>query len=139
MIVRDRRARAIVLEAGLEGTAVRLLRLSLPLLIAFGSSAAMAQDGAAIFRQRCTMCHVTVAGQKPGLGPNLFGLVGRKAASTPFLYSPALKKSGIKWDKATLDKFLTAPSKLVPGTFMNISLPKPSDRAALIAYLATLK
>lgn len=119
---------------------MRLLRLCLPVLIvSLGSPAAVAQDGATLFRQRCTMCHAAAAGQKAGLGPNLFGLVGRKAASTPFLYSPALKKSGLKWDKATLDKFLTAPSKLVPGTYMTISLPKPSDRAALVAYLATLK
>jgi cytochrome c len=109
------------------------------LIAALGSSSAIAQDGATIFRQRCTMCHVNAAGQKPGLGPNLFGVVGRKAAGTSFLYSPALKKSGLKWDKATLDKFLTGPAKLVPGTYMNIALPKPAERAALIAYLATLK
>jgi len=85
------------------------------------------------------MCHVTTSGQKAGLGPNLSGLVGRKAASTDFLYSPALKASGLKWDKANLDTFLAAPSKLVPGTRMAISVANPAERAALVAYLASLK
>ena len=115
-------------------------RMAIPLLIAaFAPSIASAQDGGAIYRQRCQMCHTAVAGQKPGLGPNLYGVVGRKAASTEFLYSPALKQSGLTWDKATLDKFLTAPSKLVPGTRMAIAVPSATDRAALIAYFATLK
>jgi cytochrome c len=100
---------------------------------------AQQKDGGTIFRQRCQMCHVTAAGQKAGLGPNLSGLVGRKAAGTDFLYSAALKGSGLKWDKATLDTFLTAPAKMVPGTRMAISVSNPADRAALIDYLATLK
>jgi cytochrome c len=100
---------------------------------------ALAQDGGAIFRQRCQMCHVSVAGQKPGLGPNLSGVVGRKAASTDFLYSAALKGANLKWDKATLDKFLTAPTKMVPGTRMVISVANSGERTALIAYLGSLK
>lgn len=96
-------------------------------------------DGGALFRQRCQMCHVTTPGQKAGLGPNLAGLMGRKAASTEFLYSPALKASGLKWDKPTLDKFLAGPSKLVPGTRMAISVSNPAERTALIGYLGGLK
>lgn len=85
------------------------------------------------------MCHVSTSGQKAGLGSNLAGLVGRKAASTDFLYSSALKASGLKWDKATLDKFLAAPNKMVPGTRMAISVTNPAERAALVNYLASLK
>lgn len=100
---------------------------------------AAAQDGAALFKQRCTMCHTVTPGAKPGMGPNLAGVVGRPAAATEFLYSPALKSAKLKWDKATLDKFLAGPSKLVPGTRMVISVADAQQRAALIAYLSTLK
>lgn len=112
----------------------------LPMLapIAVATPAA-AQDGAALFKQRCSICHTVAPGAKSGMGPNLAGLVGRPAASTTFAYSPALKKSGLKWDKDTLDKFLSGPSKLVPGTRMVISVPDAKQRAVLVAYLATLK
>jgi cytochrome c len=102
---------------------------------------AMAQDadGGALFKQRCQMCHTVDAGKPAGLAPNLAGVVGRKAASTAFNYSPALKASGLTWSKATLDSFLTAPMKLVPGTRMVIAIPDPQQRAAVIAYLASTK
>lgn len=102
---------------------------------------AVAQDatnGAALFKQRCQSCHTVT--DKPGLmGPGLAGLVGRKAASTTFTsYSPALKGSNLTWDKANLDKFLSGPMKMVPGTRMVISVPDTKQRADLIAYFATL-
>jgi len=105
------------------------------------ASPAAAQDagaGGALFKQRCMMCHTNKPGPA-GMGPNLFGLVGRPAASTGFAYSPALKKSGLTWDKATLDKFLVSPGKLVPGTRMVFPVPDNKQRANVIAYLATLK
>lgn len=119
-------------------TTALLLAISIGPALA-SSAQAQQTDGGAIFKQRCQMCHVTAPGQKAGLGPNLSGLIGRKAAGTDFLYSPALKASGLKWDKATLDKFLAAPSKVVPGTRMAISVSNPAERAAVIAYLGTLK
>jgi cytochrome c len=118
-------------------------RLALSLLILAAAAApAMAQDaaaGAALFKQRCSTCHSVTPGQTSSLAPNLAGVVGRKAASTTFSYSAALKASGLTWDPATLDKFLTSPMKLVPGTRMLIPVSDPKQRADLIAYLATLK
>lgn len=118
------------------------LRVPLAVALLTATSAALAApapNGSMIFRQRCQMCHVTVPKQKAGLGPNLAGVLGRKAASTEFLYSPALKGTALKWDKPTLDKFLAGPTKMVPGTRMVITVGNPADRAALIDYLATLK
>lgn len=114
--------------------------LSAALLVAGGS--ALAQDAAAggmTFKQRCSTCHSVTRGQPNGVGPNLAGLVGRKAASTSFNYSPALKASGLTWNKPTLDVFLSGPMKKVPGTRMLVSVPDAKQRADLIAFLASTK
>jgi len=75
------------------------------------------------------------------VGPSLFGVVGRAAGSeTYFTYSAANKNSGLTWDEATLDRYLTSPKAVVPGTIMPYAgLKNETQRADLIAYLATLK
>lgn len=124
-------------RAILIGTFVTLA-LSPAVLVGVANGAAPAPaDGGTIFRQRCQMCHGATSPRT--LGPTLAGVVGRKAASTTFAYSPALKKSGLTWTPATLDKFLTAPTKLVPGTKMAVTMPDKAQRDALIKYLATVK
>ncbi len=66
--------------------------------------------------------------------------MGRPAGSIPgFHYSAANKNSGLTWDAATLDRYLTNPRKAIPGTLMSYpGLSDPKKRADLIAYLATL-
>jgi cytochrome c len=122
---------------------VRLTLLALPLLgLSFATAPASAQDAAAggqLFTQRCQTCHSVNPAQKTGIAPNLAGVVGRKAASTGFAYSDALKKSGLTWTPANLDKFLTSPFKMVPGTRMVISVSDEKQRADLIAFLASKK
>jgi cytochrome c len=109
-------------------------------LIAQAASAAPAStDGATVFRQRCQACHTVVAGKPSSLAPNLAGVVGRKAASLPFNYSAALKRSGLTWDRNSLDRYLASPSRLVPGTRMTVTLSDTRQRAALIAYLSRAK
>ncbi len=86
---------------------------------------------------RCASCHA-IAGNPPGrIGPTLENVVGRKAGSVPgYNYSPAMRQQTIKWDKPTLDRWLTRPSAVVPGTAMAFAgLPNPQDRKALIEYL----
>ncbi|MFD2578129.1 c-type cytochrome [Novosphingobium colocasiae] len=87
----------------------------------------------------CKSCHAVEAG-KNGIGPTLFAIVGSKAGEVPgFNFSPALKSSGIVWDRAKLDTWLQGPMKMVPGTRMVISVPNAEARTAIIDYLETLK
>lgn len=102
-------------------------------------AAAPAPNGETLFRQRCSMCHSVVPSQPKRLGPALNGIVGRKVAATSFNYSPALKASGVTWSKPNLDRFLSGPTRMVPGTRMVVTLSDPAQRAALIGYLETRK
>jgi len=90
----------------------------------------------------CKACHAVVA-DKNLVGPSLFGVSGRKAgtlASAASKYSPQLVASGLTWDDATLDKWLTSPKDLVTGTKMTFpGLPDATKRQDIIAYLKTLK
>ncbi|HEY3888755.1 MAG TPA: c-type cytochrome [Caulobacteraceae bacterium] len=101
---------------------------------------AHAQDvakGADVYQDRCASCHVP---HGIGQGPSLVGVVGRKAASIPgFNYSDAMKASGLTWTAANLDRFVSGPTKLVPGTAMRAIVPDPTERRDLIAYLGSLK
>ncbi|MGA7071995.1 c-type cytochrome [Bradyrhizobium sp.] len=98
-----------------------------------------AAAGKSVFN-KCAICHSPAPG-KNGVGPTLFGVVGRKSASVDgFSYSDAMKAANKTWDEATLDAYLTDPKAMVPGTKMVFpGLPKPEDRANVIAYLETLK
>jgi cytochrome c len=113
------------------------------LLIVVVSSTAYADGdavaGKSVFN-KCAICHSPAAG-KTIIGPSLFGIVGRPSASLPgYSYSDPMKAANKTWDEATLDAYLTDPKAMVPGTKMTFpGLPKPEDRANVIAYLATLK
>lgn len=92
--------------------------------------------GAKVIKQ-CQLCHSFEKGKPNGIGPNQYGLVGRKIASAAgYTYSTALKaKSGV-WDEQTLSDFIAAPAKAVAGTKMTFAgLKKPEERAAVIAYI----
>lgn len=85
---------------------------------------------------QCRACH-KVEADKNGIGPSLFGVVGRKAGTaTGYNYSGAMKNSGLTWTEQTLADYLENPRKKVPGTKMTYAgLSKPQDRANVIAYL----
>jgi cytochrome c len=86
---------------------------------------------------RCASCHDISAKQSAKIGPNLYHVYGRASGSLPgFPYSPAMKQVHLVWDAPTLDRWLTRPSDLVPGTAMAFAgMPNPADRQAIIAYL----
>jgi len=111
-----------------------------PALCAAGSKPDI-ENGKTTFDTMCGVCHSVQKTGGPTLGPNLLGVVGRKAGSEAefTMYSPALKDSKITWSKKTLDKFLLNPMAQVPGTLMPMLIPDDKTRADMVAYLATLK
>ena len=89
--------------------------------------------GKAVFEKRCTGCHAMDVNRE---GPRLAGVFGRKAGSVAgFTYSAGLKKSGITWEDATLEKWLSDPDLMVPENDMSINVPKAAERRDLIAFL----
>ena len=104
------------------------------------NAAGDAKAGAAVFG-RCAVCHTNDKGGGDGLGPNLFGIVGRKAATRPgFAYSPPMRKSGLVWTDVNLTKWVAGPARLVPGTKMAFAgITSKKQQADVVAYLTTLK
>lgn len=95
-----------------------------------------ASRGKALY-QACTSCHSI---DDDDIGPRHRGVVGRRAGTVPgYAYSAALKASGIVWDRETLDRWLTNPSAMVPGTRMFFLIDNPQSRADIIAYLSELR
>jgi len=86
---------------------------------------------------KCKVCHQIGEGAKNALGPDLNGVVGRKAGSAPgYNYSAANKNSGLTWDEATLKRYLKDPRGVVPGTKMIFpGLSNEKDIDNVIAYL----
>jgi cytochrome c len=115
--------------------------LTISLLFLGGHAAAedAVETGKAIFK-KCALCHTTELG-KNKIGPSLFEIVGRKAASLDnYNYSEAMKKFDHTWDPQTLDTYLADPRATVPGTKMIFpGLKEKSEREDVIAYLETLK
>jgi cytochrome c len=88
---------------------------------------------------QCRACHSVEPGRN-GVGPTLFGIVGSKAGDVAgYNFSPALAKSGIVWDRASLDTWLQGPMRMAPGTKMVQFQPDPAKRKAIIDYLETLR
>lgn len=70
------------------------------------------------FNNNCRTCHSWKEGDNR-LGPNLHGIIGRKAgAAQGFAYSSAVKSSGITWDEASLDQFIANPNGFMPNNNM---------------------
>jgi cytochrome c len=89
--------------------------------------------------KRCTACHDLSKDGKNKVGPHLWGVVGRdKAGVGDYSYSAGTKALQGKWTYADLYKYLDNPQAMVKGSKMTFKLPKPGERADIIAYLRTL-
>lgn len=94
------------------------------------------EQGERLYRQ-CQSCHTIDAGGPNRAGPNLYGVIGRPAASVDgFRYSPALQGLDEAWTLEALDAFISDPRAYAQGTRMGFrGVTEPGDRAAILAYL----
>lgn len=111
---------------------ILLVTLGINLLMA----PAAAQQAPKSFGQ-CARCHTVSTDGKNKNGPRLYGIVGASAGSVAgFKYSPQLTASGLRWDEATLDRWITNPKAMVPGNKMKFGGEKDaSRRTEIIAWL----
>jgi len=124
----------------------RTLRLALSIAAVAGAMPAWAQDvakGQQIFN-KCRACHAIGPGAKNKAGPQLNGVVGRRAASVPgYNYSVAMKQAaanGLAWTEPKLAAYLEAPDSFLPGGVMAFAGVKNSgDLKDLVAFLKTQK
>ncbi|MDK3025371.1 cytochrome c family protein [Cupriavidus taiwanensis] len=123
-------------------TAATLLALTVfTALPTAATAAADLQAGKALFATRCASCHHVGRNARAGFGPQLNGIFGRAAGSTPdFQYSEAMRTSKVVWSHDTLRAFIHSPGKVVPGTKMRFwGLSDDKQISDLLAYLQTFK
>jgi cytochrome c len=100
-----------------------------------------AAKGAMTFKKKCKICHTVAKGDRAKIGPNLYGIYGRKAAQFEgYRYSKGIIAADLTWDEATLDAYLLKPRDVVKrGKMIFAGFKKEKDRQDVIAYLKTLK
>ena len=121
----------------------RVIAIAALLAIVPSLAGADSARGARVF-QRCYACHSVVAGERGTPGPNLRGVVGRRAGALPgFRFSPAMRDAGahgLVWTREALDRYLADPEGVVPGTEMSMpGLASADDRRDVIDYLTDQK
>ncbi|ALE15611.1 membrane c-type cytochrome cy [Altererythrobacter epoxidivorans] len=87
---------------------------------------------------KCTACHTINQGGADGIGPNLYGIMGKPVGkhAAGFAYSSALSEHGGVWDWETMNEWLKSPKAFASGTKMSFAgLSKIEDRASVALYL----
>ncbi|MGQ3016721.1 c-type cytochrome [Phenylobacterium sp.] len=125
---------------------VRATSLRLPVLLAgfilaatpgLAQAQAASSTGVRLFNTQCKTCH---GDKSTPAGPTLTGVVGAPIAGRKdYAYSAGLKAKGGTWTDASLDAYLAKPMAFAPGTRMMVAVPDANSRAAIVAYIKTLK
>lgn len=105
------------------------------------AAAADVGEGERLYAKHCLVCHAVEPGYHRE-GPSLAGVFGRRAGTAPlFGHYRGLKGSTVVWNEQTLDGWLADPRAFLGGrdTSMTYKLPAADDRAAVIAYIRTLR
>ncbi|MGQ0672608.1 MAG: c-type cytochrome [Hyphomicrobium sp.] len=104
------------------------------------ASAEDVEAGKAQFN-KCKACHQIGEGAKNALGPQLNGIVGRKAGTAEGFagYSEGVKKKGEEgfvWDDANLIAWIQGDDKVIPGNKMIFAgIKDPAEAANVVAYI----
>ena len=95
-----------------------------------------ATEGAKVFK-KCLACHNIGKGDPNKIGPNIFGVINRRAGSvSDYKYSKAMLAYGKVWSFEEMNSFLTKPKDWIKGTKMSfVGLKNAKDRAAVILYM----
>ncbi len=117
---------------------------ALLLLAALQASVAFADDfsdpGRRIFESRCSTCHGGTVPADSAIGPNLKGVLGRKAGTADSgAHSRAAIESDTVWTRSSLRRYLSDPGREMPGTLMPVRLADPRQLDDLLNYLETLR
>jgi cytochrome c len=133
-------------NAARGGAAVTAVLFSAFALAGLTGASALAEGdaarGKAAFVRQCAICHTAEKGGDNRFGPNLFGIIGRKAGSAAgYAYTSAFRtRANWEWTEDAIGGWMMFPSTMVPGTAMGVFQGiAESDRDDLVAYLATLK
>ena len=116
----------------------------LPVFFLLASASAQQRDEGERAFQKCYSCHSVDPKETNLSGPNLAGVVGRRAAArADFAYSPVMKKAGAEglvWTEEALERYLADPLAMLPETTMSFpGVRDPAERRALIAYLGRFR
>ena len=121
---------------------MKIIAALVPVVLTVFATAASAQSGDAtrgerLFNQQCKACHTVEKGGPNTIGPNLFGILGKKAAAVEgFSFSEAMQKSGITWDDKTMAEYLKDPKARVPdGKMVYAGLKQQAQLDDMVAYL----
>jgi len=122
---------SLVKEQSTEETKVVEV-VNIKALLAMGDMA----HGEKVFK-KCTACHMIAADGKNKIGPNLWGVIGRKAGSiTDYKYSKAMVAYAKEWTFEEMNSYLIKPQAYIKGTKMAFAgLRKEKDRASVILYM----
>jgi cytochrome c2 len=109
----------------------------------FASAAAdneFSDPGRKIFERRCQTCHGGASAADSALGPNLAGVLGRKAGTgNSGVHSRAALESDTVWTRSSLRRYLSDPAREMPGTTMPVQVRDPRELDDLLNYLETLR
>lgn len=125
----------------MKSPALLTMSLCAALLSNSAIAAGDAEAGGKLFTKTCGGCHSIGVNARNGFGPQLNGVIGRQAGTSEgYLYSDAMKNSGVVWTREKLAAYIEAPKKVVSGTrmiFWGISDPEKIDN--ILAYLETFQ
>jgi cytochrome c len=110
--------------------------LALAGVIAAASAGESVESGRKLFDRHCRTCHGGTGPADSPIGPNLAGIVGKKAGTQASgIHSQPAIDSGVVWDRESLRRFLSTPRREIPGSIMPVNVADPVELERLLDYL----